>query len=76
MARMSVNLERLRQTMAEKSMSVKDLSDSINVDMTTVYRKMKANGESFTVGEMHKIVEVLNLSPTDASDIFLFANSQ
>lgn len=76
MARMAVNLERLRQVMDDKALSVSGLANAINVDMTTVYRKMKANGESFTVGEMHKIVEVLNLSPSDASDIFLFMNSQ
>lgn len=76
MARMAVNLDQLRNVMAEKSLSVSGLANALNIDTATVYRKMKANGESFTVGEMHKIVEVLNLSPESAGEIFLFANSQ
>lgn len=73
---MAVNLDRLRKVMDEKSLSVSGLANALNIDTATVYRKMKANGESFTVGEMHKIVEVLALSTTDAGEIFLFANSQ
>lgn len=73
---MTVNVARLRQAMEDNSVSVDGLARALNIDKTTVYRKMKTNGESFTVGEMHKIVDVLNLTASTASDIFLFENSQ
>lgn len=73
---MTVNIEMLQKAMNEKKVTIDKLAGELHVDKSTIYRKLKTNGESFTVGEMHKIVEVLGLSPTAASHIFLFSNSQ
>ena len=39
-------------------------------DESTFYRKLKANGETFTVKEMFAIIEVLDIEKTEAERIF------
>ena len=73
---MSTNMDVLRGKMAERRVTREEMARLIGVDASTFYRKMKSEGTSFTVGEMHKIVEVLNLTPDEASAIFLWKNSQ
>ena len=48
------------------------MAREIGVDPSTFYRKLKAEGINFTVGQMHKIVEVLHLSREEAASIFLW----
>lgn len=73
---MSTNMDVLRGKMAERRVTREEMARLIGVDASTFYRKMKSEGTSFTVGEMHKIVEVLNLTPDEASAIFLWKNPQ
>lgn len=72
---MSTNMEMLRGKMAERKMSPEDMAREIGVDASTFYRKLKTDGVTFTVGQMHKIVDVLNLSREEAASIFLWPNS-
>ena len=69
---MRTNIDKLRGKMAEKRISQEELAKQIGIDPSTFYRKMKADGSSFTVGQMHKIVAALDLSPADAASIFLW----
>lgn len=69
---MSTNMDVLRGKMAEKRISQEELARKIGIDSSTFYRKMKSKGTNFTVGQMHKIVEVLNLSNEEAASIFLW----
>ncbi len=69
---MSTNMDILRGKMVEKRISSEELSRQIGMNPSTFYRKMRAEGESFTVGQMHKIVEILQLSHSDAASIFLW----
>lgn len=62
----------LRGKMLEKHMNVEEMAKEIGIDTSTFYRKLKSNGMSFTVGQMHKIAEVLKLTPEEASSIFLW----
>jgi transcriptional regulator with XRE-family HTH domain len=72
---MQTNMDKLRGKMAERKVTQEELAEQIGVDPSTFYRKMKAEGVNFTVGQMHKIVEVLNLSSDEAASIFLWNNS-
>lgn len=72
---MQTNMDKLRGKMAERKVTQEELAEQIGVDPSTFYRKMKAEGVNFTVGQMHKIVAVLNLSPAEAASIFLWQNS-
>lgn len=67
---MQTNMNLLRGKMAEKRMSNEELACKIGVDPSTFYRKIKDDGITFTVGQMHKIVESLNLTNEEATAIF------
>lgn len=69
---MQTNMDLLRGKMAERNVGKEELARRIGVDASTFYRKMKDNGNSFTVGQMHKIVAALNLTHEEATSIFLW----
>ena len=69
---MRTNMDKLRGKMAEKRITQEELAEKIGIDPSTFYRKMKTDGIDFTVGQMHKIVAVLDLSQSEATSIFLF----
>lgn len=73
---MSVNIERLREKMAERNISNEDMAKLMGIDASTFYRKLKSDGTNFTVGQMHTIADVLGLSNEDTTSIFLWKNSQ
>lgn len=64
-----VNVNKLRGKIVECGMSVTDLADRINVDKTTLYRKLN-NSECFTLREADAITSALSLSKDDAVAIF------
>ena len=72
---MSVNVEKLREKMAEKNVSNEDMARLMGIDTSTFYRKLKSDGINFTVGQMHTIADVLDLSNEDTTSIFLWKNS-
>lgn len=69
---MSTNMDVLRGKMAERRISQEEMANRIGVDPSTFYRKMKSDGTNFTVGQMHKIVDVLKLTSEEAVSIFLW----
>lgn len=68
---MKVNVNRLRGKMVENNVSGHDLAASIGINENTFYRKLKADGLAFTIGQMHGIVDTLHLSKDEAIAIFL-----
>lgn len=69
---MSTDMNKLRGRMAEMKLSPEDMAREIGVDPSTFYRKIKTDGVNFTVGQMHKIVDVLKLTREEAASIFLW----
>lgn len=69
---MSTNMDILRGKMAEKKVSAEDMARAMGINASTFYRKMKTDGASFTVGQMHQVVNVLGLSHEEATSIFLW----
>lgn len=68
---MQVDIDRLRGKIVERRMTHEELASKIGVDTSTLSRKLKCNGLTFTVGQMHKIADALNLSHNEARQIFL-----
>lgn len=64
-----INVSKLKGKIVEKGMNQQQFAKYINIDRSTLYRKM-ANDSSFTVEEANKIVEVLDLTPEEALAIF------
>ena len=69
---MSTNMDILRGKMVERRVSQEEMARKLGIDASTFYRKMKSDGINFTVGQMHKIVEVLKLTSEEATSIFLW----
>lgn len=66
-----VDVALLRGKIAERGMTQEKLARELSMDKSTLSRKMKSEALDFSVGEMHRIVEILNLSKTEAGEIFL-----
>ncbi|WP_031513993.1 helix-turn-helix domain-containing protein [Desulfofalx alkaliphila] len=65
-----VNINKLKGKIVERGMSVGDLAKEIGVDRSTLYRKMNASGEPFTIREANLICKALKLSGQEAMAIF------
>lgn len=64
-----VNINKLKGKIVENQMTVLSLASKTGIGKDTLYRRM-AEGETFTVGEVDKISQVLNLSVDDINAIF------
>ncbi len=69
---MYVNVAKLRGIMLEKGYTQGSLSQAMGIDRSTLSRKFRNSGMDFTVGEVHKIINILGLTSTEAQQIFLF----
>ena len=68
---MRVDTKRLRGAITSAGYTQERLSEALSIDKSTFSRKMQSAGLSFSIGEMHKMVDILGLSNTEASEIFL-----
>lgn len=69
------NISKLKGRMVEKGVTQDALAKAIDVDRSTMSRKMTGKA-SFTVGEAEKISLFLHLSKDDSVSIFLPTMSQ
>ena len=72
---MKTNVEELVKMMESRGVSVSELAQKIGVSTSTLYRKLGAGGEKFTIGEVHRIMEAIPLSNEETNRIFLSINS-
>ena len=67
---MRVDTELLKKSIAASGKTKETVAKEIGIDYSTFVRKMKCDGLAFSVGQMHKIVEILNIPKEDAANIF------
>ncbi|MBQ8603868.1 MAG: helix-turn-helix transcriptional regulator [Oscillospiraceae bacterium] len=72
---MTVDVKLLESTIGEKGMTIEEFSKAIGINPSTYYRKKEKGCLTFSVGQMHSTVEVLNLTPAQAVAVFLNENS-
>lgn len=72
---MNVNVDKLRGKITENGLTQEKVAAMISIDKSTFSRKMKSLALDFSIGEMHQLVKILNLSTEEASQIFLANNS-
>lgn len=53
---MKTNVKELVDMMKSKGIGVPELAQKIGVDASTLYRKLGAGGEKFTIGEVHRMI--------------------
>lgn len=70
-----VEINSLKARISEKGTSIKALAEEIGMDQSTFYRKMRADGVTFTVKEVTEIAKALDLSGKMLTDIFFHKNS-
>lgn len=65
-----VDVNKLKGRIVEKGLTIGELASIIGVDKTTIYRKLKGNGDDFSILEADNIAKALSLSSSDATAIF------
>ncbi|RKD33963.1 helix-turn-helix domain-containing protein [Lacrimispora algidixylanolytica] len=65
-----MNTQMLKGKIVESGITQEAVADAIGMNRCTFYRKMKRKGNTFTVEEMNKIVQVIPLSREEAVLIF------
>ena len=73
---MKADMQRLREVAKDKGLNIEGLAAKIGIDRATFYRKLNADGEKFTIGEVHRMVEESTMSREEAISIFLPEYSQ
>jgi DNA-binding phage protein len=68
---MQVNIMKLKGKIVENGTTLEAIADTIGINRSTLYRKLKNGGVSLTIGEAHKLVSAVPLSREEAADIFL-----
>ena len=65
-----VNVNKLRAKMVENGINAESMSKKIGIDRSTIYRKLSADGQTFTIGEADVISKELNLNRSEVNNIF------
>ena len=66
-----MNIRKLKAAMVEQGITTVELADQIGINRATLYRKIAAQGEGFTIGEAEAIARALHLNAADSTAIFL-----
>lgn len=67
-----MNVAKLKGKMRERNVTQEEMAKKLGIALSTMNRKLQddAVGGGFTVGEAHKMYEVLELSNDEAVSIF------
>ena len=65
-----MNVSKLKGKIVEKGRNVEWLANEIGIDRSCLYRKLNC-GEKITVGEAQKIKKALDITDSEAFEIFL-----
>lgn len=68
------NMKKLKLKLKEKGLSVEDVSKTMGINRATFYRKIKNDGETFTVGDIDKLSRILGLQVNEINEIFFAQN--
>ena len=65
-----MNVNMLKGKIVEKGLNVDAVAGMIDVDRSTLYRKINGVGDKLTIGEANLIVKGLHLTKEEAMSIF------
>jgi len=66
-----LNVDKFKGKVVEKGFTLGTFCDAVDIPRVTLYRRLTKGGDDFTIGEVKKIVNSLELSNTEAIEIFL-----
>jgi DNA-binding phage protein len=64
------NINKLRGKIVEKGINVSELAKTLGINKSTLYRKLKNNGEDISIKEANLIIKELNLTIEEVNAIF------
>lgn len=67
---MGIDINYLKERMKAAGRTPDQAASAMGMNTATYYRKLKADGVKFTVDEMQRIIQFLNLTEEDAARIF------
>ena len=67
---MGIDIGYLKTKMKEAGRTPEQAASAMGMNTATYYRKLKSDGVKFTVDEMQRIIQYLNLTEEDAVRIF------
>lgn len=65
-----INVNKLKGKIVEKGLSVEQLAEQMQINKSTLYRKLASGGELFTIKEANMIAKILELDFKEINDIF------
>lgn len=66
-----MNVNKLKGKIVEKEMSITQLAKEIGIDRSSLYRKLNNEGDTLSIKEANRIVEILGLTREESIAIFL-----
>lgn len=67
---MRVDIDLLKKSIAASGKTKETVAKELGIDYSTFSRKMNSDALAFSIGQMHKMVDVLDLSADQAKSIF------
>ena len=65
-----LNVTKLSSVIKQRGLTISALANSVGVNRTTFYRKLKSGGENFLLWEIESIIKHLGLTRHEAVEIF------
>lgn len=65
-----INVNKLRGKIIEMGLNVKELADNLEMDRSTLYRKMNSEGDTMTISDAVNISRILKLNLDEVNAIF------
>ena len=70
-----MNILKLKGKIVEKDLNNASFAEKIGLTTATFYRRLENNGKDFTIGEVERMVQALEITPNEAIEIFLSEKS-
>lgn len=65
-----VDVTKLKMSLIKNGLTLTKLAHEINMNPSTLFRKLANNGDTFTLAEAFLIKQTLNMSDNEAHEIF------
>lgn len=66
-----MNKGRLDAKIRERNLTISEIAHELGINPSTYYRKVNADGETFTVAEIKRLAQFLQIPSAEAQEIFL-----
>lgn len=68
-----MKVQEVKGRMVAKGIEAEKLAKAMKMNPSTFYRKMKNNGQDFTVGDLQVMKAMLGLTDSEAVDILIYS---